>query len=253
MSPPQSQSSANSDFDHQGQVIGTPYATESHLDKELNYDYLGHGLTTEQTMNTSAYTMQSDERDMLHRQPSSIVDLSYHGFLARVEDQFSIHSDNSNAVSASSAASLYPSEVPDIYHYAKDPSLLFRSETFDATAGYPAWGASASLPPSLQDAAPEFSSAGFSTTYAGYSDSHLPPTMNAGGGAPASSVASLEHMSPPPTSTSTTVGNAPYTGGDAFHGAPLYGLPDAARETAYTASASVPDPGARFGDYPFFR
>ncbi len=214
MSPPQSQSSANSDFDHQGQV----YATESHLDKELNYDYLGHGLTTEQTMNTSAYTMQSDEPNMLHRQPNSIADLSYHGFLARVEDQFSIHSDSSSAASASSAASLYPAEVPDIYHYAKDPSHLFRSGTFDATAGYPAWGASASLPPSLQDAAPEFSTAGFSTTYAGYSDSHLPPTTNAHGSAPASSVASLEHMSAPPGQRAdTTAGSAPYTGGNTFH------------------------------------
>lgn len=264
MSPPQSQSSASSDFDHRRQAIIAPYAAESHQDKGLNYDYMGPNLTTEQAISTSAYTIQSEERSMLHPQQSSLDDLSYHDFLARVDDQFSIHSDrsiaqletlqhgdNSSAASASSAASRYPSGIPDIYHYAKDPSLLFRPEAYDATAGYVAWGTSGSLPLPLHDAPPEFPTAGFSTAYAGYSDRHLPPAMRARACAPASP---LEHMNPPPGQRAgPAVGHTPYAGGDAFHGAPLYGLPDAPPETALTPPAPVPDHGAQFGDYRFFK
>lgn len=68
MSPPQSQSSASSDFDHRRQAIIAPYAAESHQDKGLNYDYMGPNLTTEQAISTSAYTIQSEERSMLHPQ-----------------------------------------------------------------------------------------------------------------------------------------------------------------------------------------
>ncbi|KJA27137.1 hypothetical protein HYPSUDRAFT_988665 [Hypholoma sublateritium FD-334 SS-4] len=261
ISSPQSQSSANSDFDHRRQAIIASYATESHQDKGLNYDYMAPDLTTEQALSTSAYTIQSDERNMLH---PHLGNLSYHEFLTRVDDQFSIQSDGSialldtlqhgetsSAAPASSAASRYPSGIPDPYQYAKDPALLFRPDVYDGTAGYAAWGTGDTLSSPLQDAAPEFSTAGFSTAYASYSDRHLPPAMRARSGAPTSL---LEHMSPPLGQRAGPAAEpTPYAGRDAFHGAPLYGLPDTPPEAAYTPPAPVPDPGARFGDYRFFR